>query len=395
LDGIQCCHKPTKPVNTWGPEQRPYWPGQGWAPAPQDMIPKAMAHRLHLAWIDAVVKGGIYAFNVYLKDSDGLSQTHMTLLEAAAACLNTVAGPWVAAGDWNMSPELLASSGWLKMVDGVVFATQLPTCHQSTYDYFVVHRSIAHAVVAVQRLEDGGLFPHYPTRLLVRGNARRYMVRELVKPRLVAGELPAGPPNRPPSYFATVGAIETDLNLAAMMWYETAREELADLAGHPLTHRQAHFKWAPAVPRKASRAFGGSKVSMMWRILEQKARSINRIILRGVWQSPEAGTLPAQVGTLFTAHHKLTMTQRKSEEGAVLKWANAFWNATRSGAASTAKGLTQLAGAKAKKIEAAIRRDRLARWKCCIGATAHDNTWQPRPSKLAYSWVRGLAGWQH
>ena len=121
----------------------------------------------------------------------------------------------------------------------MIFATQLPTCHQSTYDFFVVHRSIAHEVVAVQRLEDGGLYPHYPSRLLVHGNARRYMVRKLVKPPIVAGELPAGPPSRPPSYIATVGAIQADLNLATTLWYDTAREELADLAGYLLADPQA------------------------------------------------------------------------------------------------------------------------------------------------------------
>ena len=55
----------------------------------------------------------------------------------------------------------------------------------------LVHRSIAHAVAGVQKPEDGGLYPHAPSRLLLRGNARRYMVRKLAKsprwaPRLAA-----------------------------------------------------------------------------------------------------------------------------------------------------------------------------------------------------------------
>ncbi len=129
--------------------------------------------------------------------------------------------------------------------------------------------------------------------------------------------------------------------------------------------------------------------------MEQKARSITRIFTRGDWHSPEASTLPTQVGSLFTAHFKLGKTQRESEGCKVVKWARVFWNATHSGAASTASALRQLAGAKAKKIEAAIRRDRLANWRCCIGATASDKFWQPKPTKLAYRWVKGLEGWQH
>ena len=42
----------------------------------------------------------------------------------AAVALNTVDGPWVAAGDWNMTPKTLAASGWLKVVGGVIFATR-------------------------------------------------------------------------------------------------------------------------------------------------------------------------------------------------------------------------------------------------------------------------------
>ncbi len=47
--------------------------GMGITPGPEDLIPKSMAQRLHLAWIDAILKGGVNTLNVYLKDSEGLS----------------------------------------------------------------------------------------------------------------------------------------------------------------------------------------------------------------------------------------------------------------------------------------------------------------------------------
>ena len=125
-----------------------------------------------------------------LRDSEGLSEANVQLLEDAAIALGGLNCPWIAAGDWNMPPDILAQSMWLRVVDGVVFATELPTCNDSVYDYFVVHRSIAHAVVGVQRLADASLSPHFAVRLLIRGDARRAMVRKLVRPPRVPGRLP-------------------------------------------------------------------------------------------------------------------------------------------------------------------------------------------------------------
>ena len=93
------------------------------------------------------------------------------------------------------------------MVKGIVFACELPTCNDSSYDYFVVSHNIAHAVAGVQRLDDSGLNPHHPCRLLVRSDARRKAVRKLARPPKVPPVLPHGPPLRPPDYggCSTVG----------------------------------------------------------------------------------------------------------------------------------------------------------------------------------------------
>ena len=124
---------------------------------------------------------------------------------------------------------MLFVGAWLKtlwplMVGGVIFATELPTCNDSTYDFFVVHRSIAHAVVGVQRIEDGGLNPHSVTRLLIRGDARRLAVRKLVRPAKVSGFLPQGPALREPSYahISTTPLEPSQINSAMLDWYISA-----------------------------------------------------------------------------------------------------------------------------------------------------------------------------
>ena len=79
------------------------------------------------------------------------------------------------------------------MVDGVIFAPSSPTCHGKVYDFFVVSRTLAHAVESVNRIEDAGLHPHWPARLILRSTPRRRLVRKLVKPRAVSGTLPLWP----------------------------------------------------------------------------------------------------------------------------------------------------------------------------------------------------------
>ena len=80
-------------------------------------------------------------------------------------------------------------------------------------------------------MEDGGLFPHFPTRLLVKGDALRYLIRKLTKPLKVPGYLPAGPPSKPPSYSEVCARIADDPNAAMLEWYKQARVEFSDLTG--------------------------------------------------------------------------------------------------------------------------------------------------------------------
>ena len=124
------------------------------------LIRDGMRHRISLSWVDGVQRGGVHCGSIWLFDSQGLSDANMALLEEAAVALRPCQGGWIFGGDWNISAGLLAASKWLDMVGGVVFSTSLPTHKESTYDFFVVHRSLAHAVVRAQRIEDGGCTPH-------------------------------------------------------------------------------------------------------------------------------------------------------------------------------------------------------------------------------------------
>ena len=99
----------------------------------------------------------------------------------------------VLCGDWNLSPEVIAESGFLQMVGGTLFAPAHDTCNDSKYDYFVVSKSFAFAVVGTQRVDGVTMNPHRPVRLLLRGDARRFAVRKILRPTKVKANLPYGP----------------------------------------------------------------------------------------------------------------------------------------------------------------------------------------------------------
>ena len=66
---------------------------------------------------------------------------------------------------------------------GTIFAPELTTCNGTIFDFFIVTNNFAHAVAGVQRIEGVGTSPHFPVRLLLRGDARRFTVRTPVRPK--------------------------------------------------------------------------------------------------------------------------------------------------------------------------------------------------------------------
>ena len=217
--------------------------------------------------------------SIYLLDSVGMNPSNILVCEQAALVLRSVRGPWICSGDWNLEPDVLAASGFLKLVDGVVFAASLPTCGQKSYDSFVVSKSIAHAVVGAQRIEGVGIEPHYPARLLIRGDARRFATRKLVRPARVPPVLPHGPQTRPPDYESVHQNLEhvptrlqdggpdievqSFLDKAMRAWYQSARTEFSTISSEDLSPR---FVVTCAAKATASQWSGTTAVSSSWRV---------------------------------------------------------------------------------------------------------------------------------
>ena len=113
--------------------------GTGIAPAVASTFPDGSQHRLELTHVNACLRGGLHCLSTYLIEGEGVSPSNMTLLENAAVALNLCQGPWVMAGDFNIEPGDIARSGFLQMVDGVLFHANSATCCNNMRDYFIVH----------------------------------------------------------------------------------------------------------------------------------------------------------------------------------------------------------------------------------------------------------------
>ena len=91
-----------------------------------NLVSDGFQHRLHLAWVGGILRGGLHLGSIWLKDCEGLSPTNLAILDAAAAALGRIRGPWLLGGDWNITPEELHASGWLDVVDGLIVASLSP-----------------------------------------------------------------------------------------------------------------------------------------------------------------------------------------------------------------------------------------------------------------------------
>ena len=174
-----------------GLRQVPYWPLP-----PLGSLPGGAGGRwsLRCRRTGAICRGGVHLASVYLHTSVGASAPcNLDLLEAAAAVLRSLQGPWILGGDFNATPAELAATGFLRLAgNAVIKAPGDATAGTREIDYFVVSPGLAHAAAAAHVLSHT-FGPHHPVRLYVRASPRAVLVRKVVAPRGFPAVLPMGP----------------------------------------------------------------------------------------------------------------------------------------------------------------------------------------------------------
>ena len=100
--------------------------------------------------------GVVVLYSVYLDTQGGITGANADHIEKLREHVASHARPWMAIGDWNLSPQELFSVPWLLQVGAVAKATREPTCRvgesRSTIDYAVFGRGLdlAFGMISIQ-----------------------------------------------------------------------------------------------------------------------------------------------------------------------------------------------------------------------------------------------------
>jgi hypothetical protein len=354
-------------------------------------VPAAIRHRFHISTVGAILRGGLHLGAVYLKDGVGIDDANLDTLQHIAGVLRQVRGPWVLGGDWNVAPAALLATGWLELVGGVIITQDSPTCGSNVYDYFVVKQGFAAAVAGIQRVDDAGLNPHWPCRLLIRGDARSCRVRQLVRPLPVPGVLPHGPlpdPGQTRQLWPTVD--ESEIEQAAGSWMAAARQEWASLLGTQPALQPPRFRWQPAAGPLAAEFAGATAETVLWRNLASRLVECAAILER--FLPDRAALLRRHLVRAWLAVRDAPLDEER--RGEVRRWVDAAATLLRFGKTIEVRRLAAVGRATAAKLEAKRRHALQVRWKNDLVVRSSDAPGPARPSRMAYRWLRGAAGWQ-
>ena len=149
---------------------------EDWGMHSADVITQSRA----IAAVVDVPRGGrLGVVSLYLVDSIGLgprNKANKHLLASLGQWAQRRVHPWVLAGDWNLTPSMLAVSGLPVRVGGRAIATSRATCIQrkstSIIDYGMVSQSRARHSSAQLR-EDFASAPHRPVEIMIEMPTKR------------------------------------------------------------------------------------------------------------------------------------------------------------------------------------------------------------------------------
>ena len=363
--------------------------------------------RFDMKWWGAYCRGGIHLGSAYLWVNEGASRRNLDLLQMMARRIEAVKGPWIIAGDFNMSPGELAQTGWLGLVGGIVISPGRPTCGANTLDYFVVSEGLAPAIAGVSIIDDVARKPHALIRLYLKPFPRSMKVRKMRRLAKIGPTLPHGPAQ--PAINLDDNGDErcrsSDLDLEQMVnsWMRKVETETASLSGEAEHEwakkcgrdRGPRMCWQPAVGPVAEPHEFVSRASSRWNKAAAWCRDVlahRRRVEAGVRMLPTTGGSGA-VATAAT--RKLQrLASRQPRAGAdthaveLYRWAHVAVTAISTGHKDVLQELMVTAQAAADKAERSSNiasRERWRKWLCDDPHKAVAR--QHRYSKVPNGWL--------
>ena len=170
--------------------------GAGLAPGETEVT--LVPGRLMACHVNALSKGGIIIYNVYLWTSEGLSSRNSQVLEVLMAHKAAHGKPWLAGGDFQIEAKTMQKTRWPRDLDAAVVAPEGPTCAGgkgggSTIDYFMVDSRVKGFFGAASLVLDGPFKPHHPVQVIAKGGWHRAVASYLAKPKAFPKKRLIGP----------------------------------------------------------------------------------------------------------------------------------------------------------------------------------------------------------
>ena len=178
-----------------------------------DHSPAASPGRIAASWIQIGPPTGIVLVSIYLFHSEGMTARNRSLFQRAMAVVRAYGSPWIIAGDFNESPEVILQQ-WgstLEKTDSFVIAPNQSTnrprggAHR-TIDFIICSSSAEPWVKEVSVDEGFHAHPHRAVRIKLSAVKKNYLITAIKKPKPFANRTPTGCARQPvlPAWSKTV-----------------------------------------------------------------------------------------------------------------------------------------------------------------------------------------------
>jgi hypothetical protein len=137
-------------------------------------------------------------------------------------------------------------------------------------------------------------------------------------------------------------------------------------------------------------------LSSLWKTLSKRADDIARLLWRRAasFTHLDLKIIHDHVLAAHRAPHSLCQALRIKHGEEFRGWARSLSKAIDLCSEHFVKSLATVANVKAKRLQDLVARARSREWKVAVGASVSEGAIdRPRPTRLAYRWVKGIAGW--
>ncbi len=285
--------------------------------APGDLDASVVDGHLTAGLLEAGSTGGIVAYTPYLVQGDELGARNWATLTAWASHIAGHGRQWIAGGDWNVEPETLRASGWLRKVGGVLVVPPVTSTVRMgdregrLIDYWVISKGLVAAFTdggAVGVVGDAPIRTHTAISLCLNAAPRRFDVTRMIGANAYPRDRPIGPACEPKVDLGLCGALAraaadlaiedgdiagaaTARDRATVLWLRRAEAELdgryhvesLDARAAAQLHGRdegVHFVRSPLMGPKLGRHASGTPISKRLRMLEDRARDLAAAVRR-------------------------------------------------------------------------------------------------------------------